>query len=243
MKSSRPLKNELVIAIIGRTGMGKITLFNSLIGDRVITEPVNCQSHEINNINVKVRLVSKPGFGAKSTTDTMEKTADRIPENGDDVDLVIYCVSMAKDSHLNKKDDDSAGELTKTYDQYLWQKMVCALTFANSYVSKQEEKDPVEATKFNKAVVKCTESVHTELLKRFSTEVADSIPIVPVGCFMTNKGESQCTLPDGSNWLSSFWYQSLVRIRDPQAQYAFYVATRNIHPYLRDYGHRKNVQY
>lgn len=250
MMRSMPLKNNLVIVIIGRPEMGKTTLFNSLMGETVVKKrfikrqyidsPVLDKKHLINTIDV--RLVDTPGLGisnGETAADIMEKIVEKVPGSGEDVNLVICCVSMAKDSQLTETDREIASELSKIYAGNIWEKALFALTFAN--LSKEEAKTSL----FNEQVADCTKSVRTELLTgsgNVSKEVADDIPILPVGYFMAKEKKGDCTLPDGSNWLSNFWYQSLMRIRDPQARYAFYLATSSIHRYLRDSEHYEVTQ-
>ena len=249
----QPHKDELLIVIIGRAGMGKSSLFNSLVGRKVVTEghsvdPVtNSVTDTVLTINgIRIRLVDTPGFGALNgpNTDTiMKKIAEKLPLKGEEVNLVIYCWSMSPDSRLSNTDGEIAHQLTKTYQDKLWKNTLFALTFAN--VGKKTEGNKHPATIFNTRVAEYTDRVHTKLLideraGNIPQKVAEDIPILPVGYFEQMEGKSQnecCILPDGSNWLSNFWYQSLLRIHNPQARYAFFRTTCNIHPYLRENEH------
>ena len=154
----KSLKNELLIVFIGRAGTGKSSLFNSLVGKKVVeeghsadsvTESVIDEIHVINGINV--RLVDTPGCGVlhgKSTPAIMQEIAEKLDEKCQDVNLVIYCTSMAPDSRLHTTDGDIARELSATYKKGFWENSLVALTFACGHEQKREI-DPAKATEFN----------------------------------------------------------------------------------------------
>ena len=247
--------------------MGKSSLFNSLFGMEIVKEgagpePITCTAivKEYNVHGITVKLVDTPGFGAllgkpRSTDEIMADIADELPGRGEEVDVLIYCLSMKL--RLSETDGEIALKITESFQEKLWANTVFALTFANQVeMSRIESATPKKelalAAHFNTLLAEYTDSIHTNLLKthcKLPHKLADAVPVLPAGYVKelkveeTTTGNSdehhkQCILPDGSNWLSNFWYQTFLRIRNPDSRYAFYRATFNIHPFLRANEHR-----
>ena len=272
MISRKPPKNDILVVIIGRVGMGKSSLFNSLFGAKIVPEGDSCRAittdvtvkdYVVNGITVK--LVDTPGFGyldGDPTDKVMEQIAENIPGRGENVTLVLYCLSMGE--RLNTSDRDIAKCITERYKEKLWENTIFALTYANRVTLPRDAspggevnhgKDLALASHFNKLVAEFTEDIRTKLLRgvcELDQTIADGVPVLPVGYVERLKAEDKkspthstaadvrqhCTLPNGSNWLSNLWYQSFLRISNPSDRYAFYRATCNIHPYKRENEHR-----
>ena len=255
-------KSSVLIVIIGRVGKGKSSLINSLFGENVVkaedspdpvTKSVTTTSKDLNGITVT--LVDTPGFCAldndKSMDDIMKDIADSVPERGEEVDLVIYCSSMAPDSRVEKSDGEIVQKLTEVYGFKIWDNTLFALTYANLVTSSRDSSDVAKATHFCDSLCKWQDKIHSGLLNRFgnlTTEKAHNIPVIPVGYsdYFDRDQRDQLqhqsyTLPDGSNWLSNFWYQVFKRIKDP-AKHAFFKASYNIHPFIRVNEHRELTQ-
>ena len=260
-----PERDDILVVIIGRTGMGKSSLFNSLFGKEIVkegggpkpvTSNVTMEEYSVNGITVK--LVDTPGFGALkggTTDEVMEGIAEKLPGKGEDVDVLIYCLSVKM--RLSGTDGEIALKITESYQEKLWQNTVFALTFANQIEIPRSEtatqRTPLAlAGHFNIQVTEYTDSIRNDLLKsncKISKKVAEAVPVLPAGYVKELKVKQseggnpdehhkQCILPDGSNWLSNFWYQTFLRIRNPDARYAFFRATCNVHPFLRPNEHR-----
>ena len=268
----KPPKNDILIVIIGRVGMGKSSLLNSLFGAKIVpeggsfravTKHVTVKDYVVNGITVK--LVDTPGFGylgGDPTDKVMEQIAENIPGRGENVALVLYCLSMQE--RLNTTDGEIAKCITERYQEKLWENTVFALTYANRVTMPRDASPGGEVNHdehlalvayFNNLVAEFTDGIRTILLHdtcELDQTIADGVPVLPVGYVEQLKAEDKesamrstaadvrqhCTLPNGSNWLSNLWYQSFLRISNPSDRYAFYRATCNIHPYIRENEHR-----
>lgn len=265
-RASDSRRDTILVVIIGRTGMGKSSLFNSLFGAEIVkegggpnpvTNDITIKEYSMNGITVK--LVDTPGFGAlkggKTPDQIMKGIAEMLPEKGEEVDVLIYCLSMKE--RLHDSDGEIAIKITARYEEKLWQNTVFALTFANQFqlprCATATQRTPLAlASQFNVQLAEYVDSIRNDLLTStcgISKETAEVVPVLPAGYVnelqferpgggSSGEHHAQCTLPDGSNWLSNFWYQTFQRIRNPDARYAFFRATCNIHPFLRVNEHR-----
>lgn len=243
---ARGINETLTILFIGRIGKGKSSLVNSLVGKHVAmeTDSVYPVSQDIltstfNMSGIRVAMIDTPGFTPVSASgsspvlaETMKTIAETIP--GYNVDLVVYCIRMT--DRFDGTDERIIRELGKIYGEKIFTHMLFALTFANEVVPTRTNSNLCNVATFKKRQFDMTEAIRNEVLQKsasVSDTVAKHVPVVPVGRPQTLREMAVVDhLPDGSNWLSNFWYHALNRIHEP-VKVAF-----NTHPYIKANDHR-----
>ena len=155
MAQSKPL-SEFSILVCGRTGVGKSSLVNFIVGEDVCdvgdpavvdeeaadtafdqkTSKVSKQKIIMNNVGVTI--YDSPGL-QDGTADEPMYLADML-ENCRDVDLVFYCHEMIA-SRWTPPEVRSVRLLTETFGSTFWDKAILVLTKANMVQPTQQLTD------------------------------------------------------------------------------------------------------
>ncbi|MEH1871280.1 GTPase [Nostoc sp.] len=204
-------KKSFVFLLVGRTGVGKSSTINSLMGEPICnigdydptTIDVQSYEHEINGI--KFTIIDTPGL------------CDNIPEKGNDQKYIEHIRNKVKqiDSlcFVTRLDEArvSADEMrgieviSEAFTQDVWKYAVIIFTRANkadNYVIDLQER---------------TKRIQKEIAKYTGDEVASTIPSVAVD----NKSQ---TTPDGKRWLEELYTQVFKKMSDRGAV-PFFLAT------------------
>ena len=213
------------VLIVGRTGVGKSTLINNLLGRKVATVGHTLQSetpvvypHEYSVEGVAVVVYDTPGLGDVEG-EQREREHLEIMKNllaRGKIHLVVYCFQM--------NETIMKSSLVGTMQKYHaigvdWRRSIIALTFANAlYVPRSDRKHPdFRMSNFFKGrfdfwqrelrqeLVK-TVGVHQEVVKELKI-----CPTTPV---------PQDLLPNGSRWYVCLWLD-IVDILPPEATVRF----------------------
>ena len=198
-------RNDFSILITGKTGVGKSSLVNALVG-RTVAE----QGHELDPQTlqvtsycakviegIEVRVWDSPGL--QDGTDNEESyLADIKSKIEGELDLVIYCLKM-DDTRFHEEDKKTIQLLTQAFGKKLWKNAVIALTFANKV------EDPSGGDKeafFLEKLEIWREAINSFFRDKLEidSELLQSLPIVPTGYY-----RQRASLPNCENWLSSFW--------------------------------------
>ena len=210
------------IFITGKTGVGKSSLVNALVGDKVAKEgdtldpqSAKVTSYEKSISDVKVTVWDSPGL-QDGTSREEEYLAD-MEENCKDVDLCVYCVSLLDTRFVEGCDDIIAmKKLTGVFGQTLWEHAVFVLTFANMLEEDAELLEAEDAERpavFQKKLKEWERALKDALIRDVGVDraVAESIQVIPAG-YDTNPA-----LLDREFWLSPFWFGALYAMK-PMAQ-------------------------
>lgn len=202
------------VIVTGKTGVGKSTLINSLVGkevtkegDALRPETMEVTSHVASVGGVDVAIWDTPGL--QDGMENEKKYIDDMVTKCSGYDLVIYCSSMTE-SRFGVSDDVKAiSILTKTFGESLWEHTVFVLTRCNQVMPTKKDPD-MRHRKFQlfceiipKVLIKCG----------VAESLANLVPVIPAG-YIEEDGSGRDILPLTKDWLSNFWNISLVRMRE-----------------------------
>ena len=213
------------VLVIGRTGVGKSTLINNLLGKEVAnvghtlkSETPMVYPHEYSVEGVPIVVYDTPGVGGIKGKEDEEKHLNIMKDllARKKIHLVVYCFQMNKtvvrSSHI--------GPLRKYHQIGVdWERSVIALTFADAlYVPKSEQKLP--HFKMN--------SFFDDKLAFWRTKLKQElIGVVDVNSDVIGKLKICPTtplpkdlLPNGNSWYVPLWLH-IVEILSPAATLRF----------------------
>ncbi|MBC6429462.1 hypothetical protein FM036_00675 [Nostoc sp. HG1] len=212
IKSLQKSRNKsFVFLLVGRTGVGKSSTINSLMGEPICntgdydptTMEVQSYEHEINGI--KFTIVDTPGL------------CDEIPEKGNDqkyIELIrnkvkqidsLCFVTRLDDARVSSDEMRGIKVISEAFTREVWEHSVIIFTRVNKaddYVIDLQER---------------TKRIQNEIAKYTGDEVASNIQSVAVD----NKSQ---TTPDGKRWLEELYTQVFKRMSDKGAV-PFFLAT------------------
>ena len=221
----------LVIAVVGKSGVGKSTLINNFLGlkgddlcatgDGASTTTLKTVTKEAKKRNVTVRMIDTPGLGGINEISMIEACKDLIREADQNIDVLLYCVSKHPSACIDTTDVEIIRTLTSVLGPKIWFCTILTLTFADtvSFTIKRDQDNTQicgYASSFQKALNKAG-VVNIRMLSESSeTEDPSRIPIVSVGCFSLE-------LLQSSDWINQLFVQVLKQsipkiVYTPQAQ-------------------------
>ena len=226
--------NSVTMLVIGKTGVGKSSLINGVVGkevakegDTLDRETVQVRAYAFKYHEVDITIWDSPGL-----QDCLDKEEEYIKdmqrEGCADSDLVLYCSRM-NDTRFRKEDYDAIRKFTFGLGKDIWKNAIFVMTFANDVRAKHkrdlkltpDEERKRNLTFFNLRIKEWRAKLVGAVTEAgVDAKVAASIPIVPAGY------DQEQELPDRDNWLSSLWYASILRMKE-RSQPAFLKA--NLH--------------
>ena len=244
---------ELCILVCGKTGVGKSTLVNSILGKDVVkTGGPGCRSQSQpgpfsslsavtagitrasgNVEGVTVTVYDSPGLQDGHCKD--ESYLDQIREVFDQAHLTLYCFEMTTTRWLPS--DQKAIELiTKKFGMEFWSKAILVLTKANQYQLSKSYEDPDNKAEWDKrcerAFLDIAQPFKEQLKKLLSPSEyssVDNIPVVAAGDYEEEaKHRELIFIAPGKkhmDYLSELWVQCLKRLPPGISRLAFLQAS------------------
>ena len=181
----------LNILVCGRTGVGKSSLINNLVGSQVceVNDPgceggnfdrgtTEVNETKVNIDNVFVTIYDSPGL--QDGTDDEEKYLQDMHNKCKDVNLVLYCMEMTSPRYTSA--EIRATELiTNKFGPDFWNRCVLVMTKANMVRVPPSEKGK-ERDYHMRLYDKFMDKFRDQLIKQgVSKDVANAIPGVATG--------------------------------------------------------------
>jgi predicted GTPase len=212
-KLQEQVGDKFTFLLIGRTGVGKSSTINSLMGKEVApvgdyeptTMEIEFYDNEINGVNFTV--IDTPGlcddFEEKGNDyDYLEKMRSEI----DEVDCMWF-VSRLDETRVTRDEKDGIKLISEAFGEEIWQKAIIVFTFAGN----------VTPEKYRTALKERTRLIRQEITKYAGTAIAENIPSVAVD-------NTQPTTPDKKKWLNKLYTQVYVSM-STQSSLPFFMST------------------
>ena len=192
------------LLIMGKTGVGKSSLVNALLGTQVATEEhkkvpgtPEVALHRVTIEGVNIGVWDSPGL-EDGTGNDETYLADIGSEITEELDLVIFCLKM-DETRLNSGDRGALKRLTERFGKNIWKNALIALTFANK-VEHPAREDKKAYFLENLASWRQVIQIFLRENLQLDPELVQSLPLVPTGYH-----RKPSVLPSGANWLGKFW--------------------------------------
>ena len=210
---------EVNILITGRTGVGKSSLVNGLIGaeeakegDELEPATSKTTSYVREVHDVKVTVWDSPGL--RDGTSNEAQFLEDMKKNCKDVDLCVYCVNLQETRFTDGCDDIVAMQkLTETFGKGMWENALFILTFANLIEDTDtailRAEDARKPELFQSKLDMWKKNLITALIKDVGVDpkIANRIDVVPAGYY------NDPALLDRDHWLSPVWFAALYAMK------------------------------
>ena len=208
--------SPLVIAVVGKSGVGKSTLINNFLGlkgdnlcatgDGASTTTLKIATKKSKKQNITIHMIDTPGLGGINEISMVDVCKDLTREADQKIDVLIYSVSKHPSACIDTTDVGIIRTLTSILGPEIWFRTILALTYADAAaLSIKREQDNTQirgyATSLQKALDKAG-VVNVTVQSESSKKDPSSIPVIPVGY-------SSLELPLSSNWINQLFVQVL----------------------------------
>ena len=231
---------ELRILVTGKTGQGKSTLINGLLGVQVAKEGAGAKrcTTEVEVFTQKIDDIPVTVFDSPGLQDNTENEAEYIQKMQDkcqQLSLVLYCTKMTN-TRLGNDDKNAMMKLTKAFGEGFWNYAVFVLTFANKEdLSRRDDRDEdtgpephfnddqgwelLKKKRFEGRVQLWKNELHNFLINevKVNPSIAKEIPVIPTGDHRaTRENRNPLCLPDHGNWFQVLWKTCCLRVKETQ---------------------------
>jgi hypothetical protein len=194
-------KKEIVFLLIGKTGVGKSSTINSLLGEKIAevgrnkpgARTVRTYRGEINGI--KFAIIDTPGLcDAIPKKGRDKKYLERIQKAAPEIDCLWYVTRL--DEHRFRPEEAYAiGLISKAFKPGLWERAMIVFTHAGNLTAEEFPE--------SKAVL--TKDIRREIARHTDQSTARKITAVAVD-------NRSATTPDGQPWLGELFTQVTERL-------------------------------
>ncbi|CAI8036370.1 GTPase Era [Geodia barretti] len=218
----RSSKRRIEILITGRTGTGKSTLVNALIGKDVAGTGSNLAvtTKHVTGHTVKAgestEIVVWDSPGLQDGSGEEDEYLTQMRENCKDIDIIIYCIDVSagraqlQGAEVNQmKDLCAIKQLTANFGTNCWEHSIFVLTRANALETSLKVKDNPEKI-FQDRLKDWEKRIHAALSKEgVPIEIANQVPVKPAGY------PKKPHLLGHQYWLSELWFAFMKNAKNP----------------------------
>ena len=232
---------SISILLTGKTGSGKSTLVNGILGVNVnaegaakegngIKEPCTTEVTEYKTKKGTVDITVWDSPGLQDGTDNQESYLRQIKEKCIQRDLTMYCIKVADTRFVRGTDNPDVvamKKLTESFENDFWENAIIMLTFANvleafhvewSFLQPEQKSEA-----FQSVIQDWKEQVQVILMHDVGVpkDIVDEIPVIPAGHYLLR------ALPDREYWLSDLWFVCINAIPRPEVKVALIKINQN----------------
>ena len=221
--------------VAGRTGAGKSTFINGVLGMRVgdLSYAAESDIGELDSCTidiepfvaikegVEVTVWDTRGLLDDSTERQQNKNLKDIKRKCSGVSLKLFCIDMSQTRFTKGTDNSDVRamlKITNAFGVKFWENALIVLTFANKVVDLPFNPTQAQRKTAEEAFTKKLESFRARLrtilreVIGVPQKIVESLPITPAGLY------DKWQLPDRDYWLSDLWFQCLYTLPTPEAQ-------------------------
>ena len=185
---------KLEVLVFGKTGVGKSSLINSILGREIVyvyrAFSEECLANTtLTTMQVSLTVGNSMEFsihdcpGLRDDGEDDNKYLEDIYSNCKDVDVLLFCVSMT-DSRFSSQEQHAIGLINKKFGPTIWERCVLVLTKANLvYVPRARRETSSAIIEYHQNVFRSLREKFCSCLKKqgVSASVCKGLQVVAAG--------------------------------------------------------------